>query len=88
MREYDIDTLVGEMDFKSNSLQKVGNLMLTNKEVTVLDRYDIDYKNCKSLKEVLFLLEDIINDMDIVDDELDLISQSIAERDYYQNTNK
>lgn len=88
MSEYDIDTLVGEMDFNSNSLQKVGNLMLTNKEISILDRYEINYKNCKSLKEVLFLLEDIINDMDIVDDELELISQSIAERDYYQNTNK
>lgn len=88
MREYDIDTLVGEMDFNSNSLQKVGCLMLTNKEISVLDRYDINYKNCKSLKEVLFLLEDVISDMDIVDDELDNVSQSIAERDYYQNTNK
>ena len=34
------------------------------------------------------MLEDVISDMDIVDDELDNVSQSIAERDYYQNTNK
>ena len=88
MSEYDIDALVGEMDFNSNSLQKIGNLMLTNKEISILDRYAVDYKNCKSLKEVLFLLEDIINDMEIVDEDLDLVSQSIAERDYYQNTNK
>lgn len=88
MKDYDIDSLVEEMDFNSNSLQKVGNLMLTNKEIAILDSYNVDYKNCKSLKEVLFLLEDIISDMDIVDEELEIISQSIAERDYYQNTNK
>jgi hypothetical protein len=27
-------------------------------------------------------------DMDIVDEELDLVSSSISERDYYQNTEK
>ena len=34
-----------------------------------------------------YILRDL-NSMDIVDDELDSISQSISERDYYQNTNK
>ena len=40
------------------------------------------------LLTILFELEDILNDMDIVDEELDYISSTIAERDYYQNTNK
>lgn len=88
VKEYDIDSLVGEIDFKSFQMQRVGDLMLTNKEVSVLDSYDINYKNCKSLKEIVFLVEEIINSMDIVDEELEMVSQSIAERDYYQNTNK
>ena len=29
-----------------------------------------------------------MNDSDIVDDDLDYISSTISERDYYQNTNK
>ena len=77
------------MDFESNKLNTVGNnLMLTNKEIEILNRYKIDYNKCTSLKEILFEVEEILNDMDIVDEELDYISQSIAERDYYQNTNK
>lgn len=87
--DYDIDYLVSNLDFHSNKLNTVGNnLMLTNKEIEILDRYKINYLKCNSLKEILFEVEEILNDMDIVDEELDQISQSISERDYYQNTNK
>lgn len=87
--DYDIDSLVSNLDFHSNKLNTIGNnLMLTNKEIEILDRYKINYLKCNSLKEILFEVEEILNDMDIVDEELDQISQSISERDYYQNTNK
>jgi len=87
--EYDIEKELSNVDFNSNSFQNVGNnLMLTNKEIDVLNRYNINYSNCHSLKEILFEIEEVLNDMDIVDEELDLVSSSIAERDYYQNTNK
>ena len=84
--EYDIDKIVDEMDFVGNSLNNVNGLLLTNKEIEILDRYNIDYKKCISLKEVIYLIEDILEEEEI--EELDLISQSISERDYYQNTNK
>jgi len=84
--EYDIDKIVDEMDFVGNSLNNVNGLLLTNKEIEILDRYNIDYKKCISLKEVIYLIENILEEEEI--EELDLISQSISERDYYQNTNK
>ena len=87
--EYDINKLVSEIDFESNQLQNIGhNIMLTNKEIEVLNRYKINYQKCLSLKEILFEIENIIDDMDIVEEDLDQISASIAERDYYLNTNK
>ena len=85
--EYDLDKIINEMDFKSNSLNDINGLLLTNKEIEVLNRYNIDYKKCISLKEIIYLIEDIIEDEDDIED-LELISQSISERDYYQNTNK
>ena len=84
--EYDIDKIVDEMDFVGNSLNNINGLLLTNKEIEILERYDIDYKKCVSLKEVIYLIEDILEEEEI--EELDLISQSISERDYYLNTNK
>ena len=76
-----------EMDFKSNSINDINGLLLTNKEIEVLDRYNINYKKCISLKEIIYLIEEVKEDEDETDD-LELISQSISERDYYLNTNK
>lgn len=88
MIDYDIEKIVGDIDFDSNSLCRVGKILLTNKEIEVLDRYNINYNKCCSLKEVIYEIEDLINDSDFVDDDLEMISISISERDYYQNTNK
>ncbi len=89
MKEYDVEGLVGNLDFESGKLQNVGNgIFLTNKEIEVLKRYDIPYQSCHSLKEIIFSIEEILDDMDEVDEELDSVSGSISERDYYQNTNK
>ena len=76
------------MDFESNKFNNINGLMLTNREVEVLDRYNINYKSCTTLKEIIFQIEDLIQDMDIVEEDLDYISGTISERDYYQNTNK
>ena len=88
--EYNIDEIVSNLDFKSLELVNLENgLSLTNYEIEVLNRYDIDYKNCSCLKEILYLIEDVFNYDDVADyEELDSVSSSIAERDYYQNTNK
>ena len=75
------------MDFVGNSLNNINGLLLTNKEIEILDRYNIDYKKCISLKEVIYLIEDTL-DLEEDSEDLELISQSISERDYYQNTNK
>ena len=87
-KEFDIDRLVGEIDFEANKFNNINGLMLTNREVEVLDRYNINYKSCTTLKEIIFQIEDLIKDMDIVEEDLDYISGTISERDYYQNTNK
>ena len=87
-KEFDIDRLVGEIDFEANMFNNINGLMLTNREVEVLDRYNINYKSCTTLKEIIFQIEDLIQDMDIVEEDLDYISGTISERDYYQNTNK
>ena len=86
--EYDIDKLVSNIDFNSGKFNDIGNgVMLTTKEIEILDRYDIDYKKCRSLKEIIFEIEEVIPDLDD-SEELEYVSSMIAERDYYKNTNK
>lgn len=90
MTEYNIEELLGVIDFEKNKLQETKqNLFLTNYEIAVLKKYHIDYDNCKTAKEILQRVESIISDLeDLEQEELDQVSMSIAERDYYQNTNK
>lgn len=69
-----------------NSINYVGNLILNNHEISILDRHDIDYKKCIDMKDLIFLLEDYLSDIE--DNELEEILMSISERDYYKNSNK
>ena len=86
--EYDIDKLVSNIDFNSGKFNDIGNgIMLTNREIEILDRYDINYKKCRNLKEIIFEIEEVIPDLDD-SEELEYVSSMIAERDYYQNSNK
>lgn len=89
MIEYDVDGIIGNIDFEKNKFCDVGNgILLTNHEIEVLNQYDIPYRDCHNLKEIIFQIEAILDEMDIVDEELDYVSSMIAERDYYQNTNQ
>lgn len=75
------------LDFYSDSIKQINGLLLTNKEINVLDNYEIPYMTCNNLKEIIYLIEDKILEFDSPE-ELIEISESISERDYYENTNK
>ena len=89
-----MDTLVNNMDnyieeISNNiSLKSINNFLLTNYEIEVLDRYNIDYNNCTSLKDVLFLIDEILNNSTDEMNDLEEISISIGDRDYYQSDRK
>ena len=81
-----IDEIVKETH-DSLTLNKINdNLYLTNKEIEVLDRYDIEYKN-KSIEELIYEIEDILNEDDSYSD-LEEVSIGLSEFNYYHNTKK
>lgn len=81
-----IDEIVKETH-DSLTLNKINdNLYLTNKQIEVLDRYDIEYKN-KSIEELIYEIEDILNEDDSYSD-LEEVSLGLSEFNYYHNTNK
>lgn len=86
----DISSIAAGLDFSTNHFVDCGNgLMLTNGEINVLKRFGINYLTCGSLKEILYKIDVVLKEDEDDDlDELDLVASSIAERDYYQNTNK
>lgn len=85
--DLDIKNIINNMDFESNYLKKINNnLNLTKYQITVLDKFNIDYKNASSLSEIIYLTNEVYNET--LDEELDLILNELSERNYYENTNK
>lgn len=71
---------------EDNKINKINdNLYLTNKDIKILKKYNIDYLS-STLEELLFKIEMILNEEYI--DELENVSLSISEFNYYHNTNK
>lgn len=79
-----IDDYINEIS-KSLKLNNLNGLILSNKEIEVLDRYKIDYKSCSNMKDLLFLIDEELNFEE--NSELEEISISISDRDYYMNNN-
>lgn len=85
-KEYDMKSLVENLDTVSNSFVKVGNLMLTKREIDILKRNFIDYETANSLKDLMIKIQAVFEDESIDPDdayELEYVLDNISERDYY-----
>ena len=58
-------------------------LFLSQEQVEILEENNIDFKKCKTLSELIYLIEMYINDenQDVLNNLLDILQ----ERNYYQN---
>ena len=66
-------------DIDSWLLPRENGMMLSDYQIGVLKRNNIDYNKYKNTKEMLFA----INELDIDDDEMEEVAKEIEERDYY-----
>lgn len=86
MEEYDIENLVNDIDFEKNSINYInGEIVLTNREVELLNDLEIDYKAYTSMSSLINAIEDVIDDED---HEIEEILKDMSDRNYYLNTNK
>ncbi len=82
----DIDKIVIDTH-KNMSMNKINDrLYLSNNQIDILNRYDIDYKT-KTIEELMFELDEILNETPDYDD-LEKLSLELAEFNYYYNTKK
>ena len=83
--------IINSLDFELDELKQIKkNIYLNNREIQILKMYDIDFQNCVDMNDLLFKIDNVLNDLydnsDIED--LEWVSSSISERNYYMNTNK
>lgn len=70
-----------------DELKKYGdNIVINDYEVSVLNKCNIDVAKCKTIAEVLLLIDRYLDDADILDeeyDEIDFVANNLSERLYY-----
>ena len=87
-KEYKIEDLIENMKINESNLVGSGNYVLTKKEVDILNFMGIDYKKYNNYKDLMFVIEDIIDNEDLDEEELDSLDyvlDQISERDYYSS---
>lgn len=83
----EIMNILNNINFDNNKLIKVNNnLYLTNNQIDILKRYDIDYITSNSLRDLMIKIENILDYEDI--EELENLLTTLTERNYYENTKK
>ena len=69
--------------------RRENGMMLSDKQVSVLEFNNINYNNDKDIKSLIFEIESVLNDnYDDSLEELDEVSRQLSEISYYNYTNK
>lgn len=85
MEEFDIESLVNDIDFEKNSIAYInGEIVLTNKEVDLLKDLEINYQSYTSMSSLINAIDEVVED----DPEIEEILKDMQDRNYYLNTNK
>lgn len=84
----EIENILNTFDFESNKLVKINdNLYLTNNQINILKRYNINYEISNSIRDLMIKIEDILDYEDDIE-ELEILLDDLQTRQYYENTNK
>ena len=71
---------------KSFMKRRENGFMLSDNDINILERNNIDYLKYNNLMELLFQIEEVLEEND--DDELEELSIKLGEYNYYNYTNK
>ncbi len=73
---------------EKNFLKKYNNIYISEEQKEILDRYDIDVNKYLSISELIYDIEECLNNSIDELDDFEWVSQTISEYNYYNNTNK
>ena len=87
-KKLNIDSLTKDVYNDKSMIKMRGNgIYLSDNQIEVLKRYDIDYKKYISLNSLIFEIEEILNE-EVDASDLEEVSSRLSELNYYNNTNK
>ena len=62
-------------------------IFLSDYQISVLNQYGIDVNKCSSINDLIYQIDEILDDEEDSED-LESVSKEISEFNYYANTNK
>ena len=88
MYKINFDDLDNILDIENNKINRIkNNIYLSNNQIDILKRYNINYLKYKDISSLIFDIETLLND-GYGDIDLENLSSSLQELNYYNNTNK
>lgn len=86
-KEISIDEAIKFSNYNDLLLKRrENNILLSDYQISVLNRNGIDYRKFSGVRELLFEIESCLDDD--FDDELDLVGSQLSEYIYYNDTKK
>ena len=73
---------------KNKFLKKHNNIYISDEQISILKKYDINIDNYKSVSDLIYDIEDCLNNSYGDLDDLEWVSIALSEYNYYNNTNK
>lgn len=87
MNNSKIESLLNDINIDQYKTQKVNDyITLTNYQIEVLKRFDIEPSLYTKLKDIIYVAEEIYEET--LDEDLNIVLDELSERNYYENTNK
>ena len=80
-----VDEIVGT---ESKFLKKHNNIYISDEQISILKKYNIDIDKYTNVNELMYDIEDCLNDSYEELEDLEWVSQTLSEYNYYNNTNK
>ena len=69
-------------------MKKHNNIYISDEQIEILNKYNINIDNYKNISELIYDIEECLNNSYYELDDLDWVSQTLSEYNYYNNTNK
>ena len=78
-----------EEDFNKRSLkQRKNGIYLYDEQINILEKYNINYLNYNNINELIYYIEDYLNNSYMELEDLESVSEALSNFNYYNNTNK
>ena len=86
-KEVNLEEAINFSNYKDLLLKRRENdMLLSDYQISILTRNNIDYKKYSSIRELVFEIENYLDED--YDEELDMVSSQLAEYLYYNETKK